>query len=80
MGFHMAWNDFQSAVFSGVVSGSVSDPGLLKARIEGPELLTGGTFGMEHSIVALVLCTTAGVLLLRNAIRRCHLMQPMWAR
>ncbi len=47
MGLHMGWNYFQSAIFSGVVSGSVTDPGLLKATIEGPEWLTGGTFGME---------------------------------
>lgn len=80
MGFHMAWNYFQSAVFSGVVSGAVSDPGLLKATIEGPELLTGGAFGMEHSVIALVFCTTAGVMLLRIAIRRGHLMLPMWKR
>ena len=80
MGFHMAWNYFQSAVFSGVVSGAVSDPGLLKASIEGPELLTGGSFGMEHSVVALVICTTAGVILLLIAIRRGHMMPPMWKR
>ncbi len=80
MGFHMAWNYFQSAVFSGVVSGAVSDPGLFKASIEGPELLTGGAFGMEHSVIALVFCTTAGVMLLRIAIRRGHLMPPMWKR
>lgn len=80
IGFHMAWNYFQSAVFSGVVSGAVSDPGLLKARIEGPDWLTGGSFGMEHSVVALVLCTTAGVILLRVAIRRGHMVPPVWTR
>jgi membrane protease YdiL (CAAX protease family) len=80
MGFHMAWNYFQSAVFSGVVSGAVSDPGLLRATIEGPELLTGGSFGMEHSLVALVLCTTTGVLLLMIAIRRGHILLPVWKR
>ena len=80
IGLHMAWNYFQSAVFSGVVSGAVSDPGLLRATIEGPELLTGGSFGMEHSVVALVLCTTTGVILLLIAIRRGHLLPPMWKR
>ncbi|MEH7828141.1 CPBP family intramembrane glutamic endopeptidase [Gemmobacter denitrificans] len=80
MGFHMAWNYFQSAVFSGIVSGSATDPGLLKARIEGPEWLTGGSFGMEHSVVALVLCTTTGVILLMVAIRRGHLLPPVWKR
>lgn len=80
MGLHMGWNYFQSAVFSGVVSGSVTDPGLLKATIQGPEWLTGGTFGMEHSIFALVYCTSAGVILLMIAIRRGHLIAPIWKR
>lgn len=80
IGFHMAWNYFQSAVFSGAVSGAVSDPGLLKARIEGPDWLTGGSFGMEHSVVALVLCTTAGVILLRVAMRRGHMVPLVWTR
>lgn len=80
IGIHMAWNYFQSAVFSGIVSGGVSDPGLLKARIEGPEWLTGGSFGMEHSVVALVICTTAGAILLAIAMRRGHLRGPMWSR
>lgn len=80
MGFHMAWNYFQSAVFSGAVSGTAAQPGLLKATIDGPELLTGGSFGMEHSVVALVYCTSVGVILLMIAIRRGHLMPPMWQR
>jgi len=80
MGFHMAWNYVQSAVFSGVVSGAVADPGLLKATISGPDYLTGGSFGMEHSILALVYCTSAGIVLLMIAIRRGHLMPPMWKR
>lgn len=80
MGFHMAWNYFQAAVFSGAVSGNAAELGLLKATIEGPELLTGGAFGMEHSIVALLYCTTIGVILLMIANRRGHLTPPMWKR
>jgi hypothetical protein len=68
------------AAEAGVVPGAVSDPGLLKATIEGPEWLTGGSFGMEHSVVALVICTTAGVILLLIAIRRGHMMPLMWKR
>lgn len=80
MGFHMAWNYTQSAVFSGIVSGGITDPGLLRDTIEGPEFLTGGSFGMEESIFALLLCTTAGVILLRIAMRRGHILPPPWKR
>lgn len=80
MGFHMSWNFVQEAVFSGAVSGNAPEPGLMKATIEGPELLTGGSFGMEQSIFALVYCTTMGVILLVIAIRRGHMLPPMWKR
>ncbi len=35
MAFHMSWNYTQSAVFSGIVSGGVSEPGLIKPIIQG---------------------------------------------
>ena len=80
MGFHMGWNFVQEGIYSGVVSGGPGDPGLLKATIEGPTLLTGGTFGMEQSLFALVFCTTTGVVLLLIAIRRGHVLPPIWKR
>jgi uncharacterized protein len=80
MGFHMGWNFVQEGIYSGVVSGGPGEPGLLKAVIEGPTLLTGGNFGMEQSIFALIFCTTTGVILLVIAIRRGHLLPPMWKR
>jgi hypothetical protein len=76
IGFHMAWNYTQSGVFSGIVSGGDSDPGLVKPTIDGPLLLTGGTFGLEASLTAFVLCTATGVFLLVRAIRRGHLVRP----
>lgn len=80
MGFHMAWNYTQSAVFSGVVSGGDSDPGLIKSSIVGPAVLTGGSFGLESSLVAFVLCTATGVVLLVMAVRRGHVVPPCWRR
>lgn len=78
MGFHMAWNYTQSGVFSGIVSGSDTDPGLIKPVIDGPALLTGGTFGVESSVIAFLLCTTTGVILLIMAVRRGHIVPPFW--
>jgi membrane protease YdiL (CAAX protease family) len=78
IGFHMAWNFTQAGIFSGTVSGGFEQPGLFKAVIEGPELLTGGMFGMEASLVALVICTSLGLAVLAVAIRRGNLVQPSW--
>jgi membrane protease YdiL (CAAX protease family) len=78
MGFHFAWNFTQSGIFSGVVSGSESAPGLIKPVIDGPALLTGGQFGLEASVIAALFCTTTGVILVIMAVRRGHVVQPFW--
>ncbi|WP_237216640.1 CPBP family intramembrane glutamic endopeptidase [Falsiroseomonas oryziterrae] len=80
IGFHMSWNYTQSAVFSGIVSGGDADPGLMRASIDGPVALTGGSFGLESSVVALLLCTATGLILLAMAIRRGNVVPPLWRR
>jgi membrane protease YdiL (CAAX protease family) len=78
IGIHMAWNYVQSAVFSGIVSGAVDEPGLIRDTLTGPDLLTGGSFGMERSVIALILCTTMGVVLLMIAKQRAHILPLPW--
>ncbi len=80
IGFHIAWNYTQSGIFSGIVSGSDSDPGLLRSTIAGPPLLTGGSFGLEASLIAFLFCTATGVLLLVMAVRRGQVVPPAWRR
>ena len=80
IGFHIAWNFTQSGIFSGSVSGGFEKPGLFKATIEGPEWLTGGKFGMEATLVGLLICTTAGLVMLVMAIRRGNIVSPFWQR
>lgn len=80
MGFHFAWNYTQSAIFSGIVSGTDAAPGLIKATIDGPELLTGGSFGLESSILALAVCTTTGIILVYKAVKRGNIVPPIWKR
>ncbi len=60
IGFHMAWNYTQSAIFSSIVSGNEAEPGLIRSTVKGPTLLTGGDFGVESSLFALLVCTTTG--------------------
>lgn len=80
MGFHMSWNYTQGGIFSGAVSGNDMPPGLIAPVISGPELLTGGKFGIEASIIAFALCTATGLILLVLAIRRDRIIPPLWRR
>ncbi len=80
MGFHFGWNYTQSAIFSGIVSGGDADPGLLQVTIEGPDFMTGGSFGVESSVLALVACTTAGIIMIFIAWRRGHILPPPWTQ
>lgn len=80
MGFHMAWNYTQAAIFPMHVSGDGTALGLFKVKINGPDILTGGVYGMESSIVALTLLTTTGVILLVMAMRRGKIVPPIWRR
>jgi uncharacterized protein len=79
IGFHFSWNFTQEGIFSGIVSGGESKPGLIKPVIEGPDWLTGGSFGLESSLIAFLLCTTTGVVLLLMAIRRGNVV-PLFGR
>jgi membrane protease YdiL (CAAX protease family) len=75
IGMHFGWNVTQGYLFDVPVSGHDVD-GLVQARFSGPELLSGGEFGLEGSVIAFVVCTAAGVWLVLHAIRKGRLMAP----
>ncbi|OYY88518.1 MAG: CPBP family intramembrane metalloprotease [Sphingomonas sp. 28-66-16] len=79
MGLHAAWNFTQGGIYGIAVSG-FDVQGLLRPRISGPELLTGGEFGAEASLPAMLLCTAFGIALLLLAHRRGRFVAPFWAR
>ena len=55
IGIHWAWNFVQGNIFGFEVSGGDAGDSLLKATVEGPDILTGGVFGAEASIITVVL-------------------------
>jgi len=79
MGIHAAWNFAQGEVYDIPVSGNPVH-GLVKAKLSGPPLLTGNGFGLEASVIAIMLATGFGLWLLALAVRRGQVMQPWWVR
>jgi membrane protease YdiL (CAAX protease family) len=79
MGLHAAWNFTQGEVFDIPVSGTRVH-GLLVARLSGPPLLSGDGFGLEASLIAIVVATLFGLWLLWLAIRKGEVMKPWWVR
>lgn len=55
IGIHWAWNFTQGNVFGASVSGNVAGGSLLEIQVNGPDIITGGDFGPEASIVAVTL-------------------------
>ena len=80
IGFHVAWNYTQSAIFSSIVSGNDASQGLIRSTVKGPDMLTGGNFGVESSVLALLLCTTTGVVMLVMAAKQGKIVPPIWKR
>jgi membrane protease YdiL (CAAX protease family) len=71
IGVHLGWNFAEAGIFGATVSGADHGPaGLLTATMPGPAALTGGGFGPEASLLAIVVCAVPTVLFLRIARRR----------
>jgi membrane protease YdiL (CAAX protease family) len=69
IGLHFGWNFAESGIFGSVVSGNTFK-GLYTTIMTGPDLLTGGKFGPEASVVAVAVCATAALVILVIAVRR----------
>jgi hypothetical protein len=80
IGIHIAWNYTMGKIFSGAVSGTTVSSGLFKTTFQGPELLTGGSAGMEGSLIAVLVGVTFTVVMLVLAVRRGKIVPPSWKR
>ena len=78
-GIHIAWNFVLGGIFGLAVSG-ISFPGLLKTELVGSKLLTGGEFGLESSIVVVLICSSLAVYLLVLARKAGQILLPCWMK
>ena len=79
-GIHMSWNFFQTAIFGMPNSGETYKKTFIKASVNGPEWITGGSFGIEASYVAIFITLIVGVIVLKKAIDKNQLVLPIWRR
>ena len=80
IGLHFAWNVVEGPIFGSAVSASGRDNSWLISSWTGPEILTGGGFGLEASIVLVIVSGSLGVVLLAYAWRKGLVIAPMWTR
>jgi membrane protease YdiL (CAAX protease family) len=72
LGLHMAWDFANDGIFGVGVAGQSGQSlhGLLQANLNGPTLLTGGTLGVEASIITLIVMLIVGMIMLRRAYQK----------
>ncbi len=80
MGLHAGWNFSEGSLYGLSVSGFTAKNALTHGTLTGPVILTGGAFGPEASIVAVILCFGVAILLLWRAAKQGRIRPPLWSR
>ena len=76
---HVGWNFFQ--YFFGLpISGKDDFKYFLEASREGPEWFVGGGFGIENSVLAIVLILGVSIYLLNRARVQGRIIKPYWKK
>ncbi len=78
IGLHVGWNFTEGSLFGMSVSGLSSTKGVVSGTLHGSAFLTGGAFGPEASIVAVVVCCVAAFILMRRIRRLGRVEPPIW--
>jgi uncharacterized protein len=78
IGLHLGWNFAESGLFGATDSGSSFHGGLVRGVAHGPAVLSGGSFGPEASILAILVSVVASALLLRRAARDGRVVRAPW--
>ena len=75
---HFAWNFMQSGIFGAITSGNEKTSSLLTTKLTGKLFITGGEFGPEGTIQAIIFCALASIVLLQ--LSKHKLIHPFWKK
>jgi hypothetical protein len=79
LGLHAGWNYFQSGIF-GMPNSGTAYKGLIFPDIRGEEWITGGSWGIEASYMAILVVLIAGVYFIIKAKNANQIILPVWIR
>lgn len=78
MGLHTAWNFLQGTIFGVAVSGAgAPTDSLFQPIMQGNPWLTGGDFGIEASVIAVVLGLGLGIYFIVRAVKQKRIMRGL---
>jgi hypothetical protein len=80
IGLHVGWNFTEGSLFGMTLSGNTMSAGMIRGSLDGPQILTGGEFGPEASIVAVILCLCLAAYFIRRIIKFNREEPPVWRR
>lgn len=78
IGLHLGWNLFEGPVFGAQISGHGTYGGFFSASLTGPQAWTGGAFGPEAGLVAILIVGLVGLFLCIQAARQHRIVKPGW--
>ncbi len=79
MGFHWSWNFSQAGIF-GMENSGVEMPNFIEPAVSGPEWLTGGAWGLELSVLSMVILFSISLYFVKLARERNQFIKPIWQR
>ena len=70
IGIHLGWNFTEGSLFGAKVSGGAASHALMRTSISGPDLISGGGFGPEASLVSVGLSAVLSAVIILLILRR----------
>jgi uncharacterized protein len=80
IGLHTGWNFAEGSLFGTAVSGNTVGSPLIRGQMSGPDILTGGAFGPEASIVAVLVVLAGTIFLVWQIVRSRRGEPPIWSK
>ncbi len=80
IGLHVGWNFTEGSLFGMTLSGNKMASGLIGGSLSGPRILTGGEFGPEASIIAVIVCLSAAVYFIHRTMKMQRIEPPAWSK